>query len=390
MEKLYSVIPLQAVEGEGSPSVARDRGFWRTSPKVRIRKYKTLIPALQLVLEEKQKNKGDHQVKKSLVLALVGSFVLSAAGTAFAFPVDFNGDFKYEFRQNKDFQVQTNNQNRFYTDLKFNGKIDESTTFFSRIGGQVIDTRAAHITSGFTMDQFGVKTTSGNWNFALGRQGTQLGQGGVFYAGNDIDPLSYFDGVVASTKMGDFDVKVIGGKAVVSNSAVQASNISAYPAQSWVGIDLKVPVDQVTLGFAYAGKSVSAGATDAKYWGLNAATKIVGVDFSAEYVKSNAATNTSAFTLAGSYAWDQDRLTVAYNNVKANAVDDVNSNLGAIYYPTGASFNGTGYKGFTYAYHHDITKAMAANAYLLVLQPLEGVNQGHKNNELGLNVKWSF
>jgi len=352
-------------------------------------------------------------VKKSLVLALVGSFVLSAAGTAFAFPVDFNGDFKYEFRQNNDYGTSKYNENRFYTDLKFNGKIDDSTTFFSRFGGQVRDNQSkpghgdTSTTSGFAIDQFGVKTTSGDWNFALGRQGTQLGQGGIFYAGNDIDPLTYFDGAVATTKMGDFNVTVLGGKAVTSNSSVQTTNLAGtgFNDQNWVGIDFKVPVDNVTLGFAYAKKSLAPNSTwslggpaipitDAKYWDLNFATKISDVAVSGEFVKSDAATASRAFTLAGTYSFDADSVTLAYNNVQGNSVDPVNSNLGTLYYPNGNTFSvpGTsfGYKGFTYAYHHQVTKAMGLNAYYLSLKPLEGTNAGHANNELGLNAKWSF
>lgn len=344
------------------------------------------------------KTKGDTLVKKSLVLAIAASFVLSAAGTAFASPVDFSGDFKYEFRQNKDFTQPTKNQNRFYTDLKLNGKIDNDTSYFARFGGLAIDNESqpggGNTTSGFTMDQFGVKTTTGNWTFGLGRQGTSLGQGGVFYAGNDIDPLSYFDGVTASSKIGDFDVKVIGGKSVVSNHAVQLTNISTYPTQNWVGFDVKAPVGAVTVGAAFADKTQTANGTDAKYWGLNAATKVGPVDLSGEFVKSNANSDTSAFTFAGTYNWAADSFTVAYNNVKGNAVDPVNSNLGTIYYPNGASFNDPinafGYKGFTYAYHHTVTPAMGVNAYLMTLEPQEGANVGHTNNELGLNVKWSF
>jgi len=350
-------------------------------------------------------------VKKTLILALVVSFVLSVAGTAFAFPVDFSGDFKYEFRQNSDFGKAKYQENRFYTELKFSGKIDDSTSFFSRFGGQVKDNQSKPgngdyaTTSGFTMDQFGVKAKAGDWNFAIGRQGTQLGQGGIFYAGNDVDPLTYFDGVVATTKMGDFNVSVIGGKAVSSNLLVQTTNLMGiYPDQSWVGVDFKVPVDKVTVGFAYAKSSVYPNALvlgtvplkDAKYWDLNFATKIGNsFDFSGEYVKSDASTANAAFTFAGTYTFDPDNnFTVAYNNVQGNSTDPVNSNIGTLYYPNGSAFSlpGTsfGYKGFTYAYHHQITKAMGFNAYYLTLQPLLGTTAGHTNDELGLNVKWSF
>jgi len=357
-------------------------------------------------------------VKKTLVLALVVSFVLAVAGTAFAFPVDFSGDFKYEFRQNNDFGLKKYDENRFYTELKFSGKIDDSTSFFSRFGGQVRDNQSkpghgdSATTSGFTMDQFGVKVKAGEWNFQVGRLGTQLGQGGIFYAGSDVDPLTYFDGVVATTKMGDFNVSVLGGKAISSNGLVQTTNLSGlYPDQSWVGIDFKVPVDKVNVGFAYAKKTTYPGALwtipqngtwyvmgvpDAKYWDLNFSTKIgSNFDFSGEYVKSDASTANTAFTFAGTYTFDPDNnFTLAYNNVQGYSVDPVNSNLGTLYYPNGNTFSvpgvAFGYKGFTYAYHHQFTKAMGFNAYYLSLQPLLGFTAGHNNNELGINVKWSF
>lgn len=351
-------------------------------------------------------------MKKSLILALVVSFVLSVAGTAFAFPVDFSGDFKYEFRQNKDFNEKTGNENRFYTDLKFNGKIDDSTTFFGRFGGEVRDRQSAtganNQTSGFTMDQFGVKSNIGDVNYVLGRQGAQLGQGGIFYAGSDIDPLTYFDGIVLTSKAGDFTITALGGKAVTSNNAVQNTNLggTGYKDQDWWGVDVKVPAGGVTWGAAYAGKTLSpfvwslGPVADAKYLDLNFATKIgKAVDFSGEYVKSNASRANRAYTFAGTYSWDQDSFTMAYNNVQGYAVDPVNSNIGTLYYPNGDAFTGFGvssaytafgYKGFTYAYHHQVTKALGFNAYYLSLKPLEGTQVGHANNELGVNVKWSW
>jgi hypothetical protein len=337
-------------------------------------------------------------------MALVVSFVLSIAATALAAtPIEFGGDFKYEFRQNQDYGSKTYTENRMYADLKFNGKIDDSTTFFGRFAGMTNDRDSfagANKTNGFTMDQFGVKGSIDDVGYVFGREATQLGHGGIFYAGTDIDPLTYFDGVAITAKTGVFNVKVIGGKSLNSAETTGINNNS----QDWFGIDLSTKLGETTVGAAYANRTQSANnvlngqAPDAKYTDFNLSGKLGVIDLAGEYVKSNANTASKAYTMSGTYAWDKDSFTIAYNDVQANAVDPKSSNLGVIYYPNGNAFttdgsltaNSTGYKGLTYAYSHSMTKALGLNVYYMSLKPLTGPNINHSNNELGANLKWSF
>lgn len=365
-------------------------------------------------------------MKKGLIITLATIFVLSIAGTALAddsssasSPLTVSGSFKYEFRYNNEgaWNGVTEKANRMAFGLNFDYKADANTDVFARLGGQFLDDggwnnpdTGTSATSGGGLDEMGVKANYGDWTFALGRQGVQLGQGSVFYSGLDIDPLTYFDGLVASTKFNDINFKVIGGKAVSGfnyHGIGGADNSNGYNPQDWVGVDLSGNTSKITtIGAVYANKSglsntVAYGAPDttrnANYWGVNVSTKIGdALALNGEYAKSNAASENAAYTVSGTYSWTKDSFTLAYNSVQGNSVDPVNSAIGSIYYPNGAGFVGTnpaganfnGYTGFTYAYHHDLSKVLGFNAYLMSMKPYS--SDPGTDNEYGVNLKWSF
>ncbi|VBB09363.1 gram-negative porin [Lucifera butyrica] len=337
-------------------------------------------------------------MKKGFIIALAVGLGLSVVGTALAYSVDVSGDFKYEFRSNHDgaFHDDGNTANKMSTEFKFSGKLDENTSFFTRFSGQVNDPSGKSTTSDFNLDQFGLKANYGNWTFSLGRQGAQLGQGSIFYAGNDINPLTYFDGLVATGKLNNLNVKVVAGKAFSGNNKGSINNAvedNYFDNQNWLGLDLSSNIDNVTLGAVLAKKTSPT--SDANYWGVNASTNLSkNFALNGEFARSNASSDTNAYTIGGTYSWDKSSFTIAYNSVQANSVDLVNSAIGGVYYPNyeafmdNSTFQGIGYKGFTYAYHHDLSKALGFNAYLLSLKKYN--NSPGTDNEFGANLKWSF
>jgi len=321
--------------------------------------------------------------KKLLATAIAATVTLSM-GTAFAAePVNVSSSFKYEFRNNDDASGKVT-KDRFYVGINLDGKIDANTTYFGRIAGKMGDFGTAPADSQFKLDQYGVKVNLDGWNVSLGRQGAQLGQGGTFYAGGDIAPLSYYDGLVVTNKIGDVNFKAIGGK----TTDVGAPGHS--PRQKWYGAEVSGDVDKnINVGLAYAGKSnVGTPVTpETHYWSAYTTIKTGdSLTWTGEYVKSNANTNNRAYDISGTYAWTKNSFTVAYNNVQTNSTDTDNSVIGGEYYPNGDAFT-AGYKGLTYVYHHDVTKALGFNLIFLSLEPMTG---GHTNKELAANLKWKF
>jgi len=333
-------------------------------------------------------------MKKSIVAALAASFILSIAGTALAFPVEFNGDFRLQGRVINDKAGGSQGTDGSWFQLRsrvnFTGAVDEDTTFFGRFsvrnnfGGAQTGTG----TNNGAFDQYGIKGKAGEWKYSLGRQAVSLGQGTIVSTGSDaVGVDNKFDGAILSTKSGDFDINVIGGK--INNGNGYSGSREVY------GFDASTKVDKVTVGAAYAIGRIDGSVGDTKFWGINTSAPVGNsINLSTEYVKSNADTDNSAYFVAGTYSWKKDSFTVQYNNVKKYAVDPFNSGIGSVAYP----FMGDGlfdwdngenrdYKGFTYVYTHSINKSLSFHAIYL---DLEATGYTGSDKELGAGLVWSF
>lgn len=325
-------------------------------------------------------------MNKKLLASAIAATVTLSMGTAFAAdPINVSSTFKYEFRNNDDAATGSKSSaDRMQVGVNFDGKIDANTAFFGRVAGQVSSFGKTPASTDFKMDQFGVKANLDGWNVSLGRQGAQLGQGGAFYAGNDIAPVSYFDGFVVTNKLGELNFKAIGGKTTAAPTTSR---------QKWYGVELNGDVNKdINVGFAFAGNNnvdVSGNVTPgAHYWsGFTTIKTGENLAWTGEYVKSNASTANRAYDLSGTYSFDKSNsFTVAYNNVQTNSTDIDNSSIGGEYYPNGDAFT-AGYKGLTYVYHHDVNKNLGLNVILLDLKPMAG---GETNKEFAANLKWKF
>jgi len=326
----------------------------------------------------------------------------STAGATDALKV--SGNFKYEYRSNQDrgflqensTHYVTNYGNRFLVGINLDWKIDDSNTFFGRVAGeigQLGNTTHDSSPNDFKMDEFGVKTTMNGWQFSIGRQGVQLGQGGVLYSGVDwASPLSYFDGVVITNKLGDVNLKAIVGK---TSYTVAGSD----PTQKWIGIDLSKDISKdVNFGVVAANRKAApynAAATTltnpnegSNYWSAYTTVKGGNLTWTGEYVKSNASTENSAYDVSATYKFDdKNRVTVQYNHVKKNATDWDNALIGGEYFPNCSPFT-NGYKGEYYNYHHTFNKTVSFNLDYYALKEL--YNAKGTDGEFDANVRWHF
>lgn len=326
-------------------------------------------------------------------------------------PLTVSGTFLDEYRSNQDRAflntngpgTVTNYNTRFYSGINFDWKADASTDFFGRVAGEISqlgNTTHDSNPNDFKMDEFGLKTDLGGWNFSIGRQGIQLGQGGVLYAGIDFAaPLSYLDGVVITNKLGDVALK-----AVVGKTTATAPYGCVDPTQKWYGIDLSQDINKnVNFGVVYAAREAApnSGATTLVNYNagsdyFSAYTTIKSSDnlsWTGEYVKSNANSQNDAYDVSATYKFDEkNRFTIQYNHVQANATDLDNSLIGGEYFPNYSAFF-NGYQGEYYNYHHQFNTLVSFNLDYYALKPLyivQGTNTSGTDGEFDANVKWHF
>ncbi|MBP2654189.1 MAG: hypothetical protein H6Q73_1758 [Firmicutes bacterium] len=320
-------------------------------------------------------------MKKSLVMLLVVSSVLSTAGTAMAFSVDFNGDFRLQGRNINDTSYK-DSFFQFRTRIGFEGKIDDNTTFFGRFGAINKLGGEGSKENNAAFDQYGVKLTDGKWKYSVGRQAVNLGLGAIISTGSD---AAYndnkFDGIVASTS-GPVNMNLIAGKTT--------ANTTGSTVAEWYGIDVSTKLgSKVIGGLAYASKKDDGVGNDAiNYFSANTTIMVTDkLSFNGEFAKSDYDDQNKAYFLSGTYSRGKGSLTVQYNDVKANAVDAYSSGIGGSAYPYGSSFAGQNYKGLTYSYTYNISKAKALNVTYLNLKNDSG---SQKSNELIGSMAYSF
>ena len=311
-------------------------------------------------------------MKKSLILVIVASLVLSVTGTAMAFSVDYNGDIRYQFRswQDKIGAPDTTTQNRELGRLRlnFSSQINDEATLFGRFGTRTWFGSAGNSGNEGLLDQYGVKVVNNGWTYKLGRQAVNLGQGSIISTGSDVAVDNKFDGVVSTGKIGNLNSSFILGKTTTSIA-------TACLPTNWIGMDLSFNIsNNSSMGFAYASeKLIGNNVVPAKtFSAINVKFKpYENLALSGEYVKSNSPSgsngNDGACFIAGTYSWDKDDFTIQYQSVGVNSVDPYNSGIGAVYYPIwGAGlakrYNGstsvdTKYSGFTYNYTHKLNKS---------------------------------
>jgi hypothetical protein len=335
-------------------------------------------------------------VAKGFIIVLILIFILSAIGTALAFPLEFGGDLSLQRRGYDDTVGGSvlDKENLSLLRVRFNvsGKIDDNTSFFSRFsefsnsGGQPIANGNGRI------DQYGLKLKSGDWNFSVGRQTVTLGQGSIISTGdNTTGPTDQFYGVIASTKAGNVSFNFISGKTDTTAG-------SPIPAQMY-GFDALAKLSGIlSAGVAYGVNKDQPNAPTLKNWAINTTINAVpNLTINVEYVKSNAGSNNRGYLLAAAYTRNKDSITIQYNNVQGNAIDPVYGGIGAVGYP----FKGAGmgpvvadnlrttpnYKGFSYTYDHQLNKVLDFNVTYLDLK-VEG--QPGSDKEIAAGWVWKF
>ena len=295
--------------------------------------------------------------------------------------------------------------------LNISHKISDDLTSFFRLGvrqylGDGIET------GNQALDEYGFVYKNNGWQYKIGRQDVKLGSGLVLGTGFDSGWDHKFDGLTASTKMGETTFKLVAGKTTTSpviedsldstRSAlltIAGGNVAAASAivpqmftptawdvpVEWYGFDVSAKLcDGFKAGFALAhakgdypsSRTVTYGATTQttaiipmgnaparNYWAYNFTYSLTPQwTLGGEYARSNAETlNKASMITLGCAITPKDYLWTAYLKAEANAIDEKNSNWGAFTFPTNGAMlqvetQSTEFHGMTYWYQHIMNK----------------------------------
>lgn len=293
-------------------------------------------------------------MKKAIASALAAAFVLTAASSVFADPLEFNGKVQYQHRINNTVAGVDKIENRWKFVL--NGKADtfaSNMKFYFRIGAESLngDSQSARDFNSFPgqgddvwnavglFDQFGVEVQNAGWNYKIGRQDAFIGANGLIY-----------DSTYAIGKHIFADGVTVTGKSGVTNIAATALQLDQYGSD-----DAKVyavsasynPSKDFTVGTTLAKYDTSA--SKLNFWDVNTSYVFSNkLDGYAEYAKSNAATSNKAYVYGLNYSVDSKNfLWACYSHV------EVNGNIRDGWSTTTYDNNG---KGMWYGYGHKFDK----------------------------------
>lgn len=314
--------------------------------------------------------------KKALTAALAAAFVLTTAGSVFAAPIEFDGKFEHQYRYNTwdnvkdaDDNLVPHNEDGFKSTVILNAttNIGKNVDFFARFAaqhatiGKDFSDDATSSENTAAIDQFGFTFKDSNgFSYKLGRQDASIGATAILYNTSPyLGKYEFADGVTVTGKSGVTDLKVIAlkedRKESLDENKLFALSASYSPAQNW------------TLGGTLAKYDYKkASEKDTNHWAVNAGYDQGKASYFAEYAKSNADNNNSAYGLGVSYSPDAKNTFYAINykieeNADMNGWTDYESGWQGMYY------------GYNYKYNKDTTVKF-------FLRDMEGVKDSSEKN----------
>ncbi|WP_144350710.1 hypothetical protein [Sporomusa termitida] len=340
-------------------------------------------------------------MKKFVTPILIAGGIFSFTFTASAMPldtvpIDVTGDFRlrgYSLDDNIGNADFDESFFQFTGRINLTAKIDDNTTMFTRFGvrsrlGQTSNDNSAN-KSYEQIDQYGLRLTQGDWNLSVGRQGVKLGQGMIIGTGSEVEFDNKFDGLIATTKAGAADVKLIAGK---TNTSHIMETYYGGKASTWYGAEISGKISpQVSLGLAAAHDKPEDSDISLSSWALNTSVNVApNLWVNAEYARSNADRDNSAYLVGGAYVKGKDVFVAQYQKVENNAVNQVNSMYSYSNFPfkgTNMWLGNSNWHGWFYKYNHQMNKSTSLHA-IYMDTAVDG--QSGRDKELTVGVVWSF
>lgn len=316
-------------------------------------------------------------MKKKVLAAVLAATALTTSA-AFAQPVELSGSVNVHYRWNDDPDGVERDGGKLYFYLNARGELVEDVDFFARLAAQKLtgDRIGADFETGkygnevITLDRFGLEFQGKGFTYAVGRQGATIGATGLLYStesymGSDMGAL---DGIKITGKSGVTDLKFIAGRqwnTEKEDDKVYALQASYSPAENW------------TLGATIAKyEDENNKNKDTNNWAVNVGYTVGKAGLFAEYGKSDADAEDTAYVFGVDYTFDaKNSAYVLYSKVEKNA------DMGGM---TDFDNNGKGiYIGYAYQIDKDTTLS-------LFYKDMEEVDGGNDYNSFRTTVTYKF
>ena len=278
--------------------------------------------------------------------------------------------------------------------LNLDYKVDEKSSAFIRFSSRNLFGTSGRSRSAWEtntepnyqqLDQYYIKYVDKGFTYKVGRQSAWLGQGLLISTGDDAQWPNQFDGVTISGKLGNVNTNLIIGETTKSKPLEGYGDTRA----TWVGFDASTQItDNWRIGGAFAyhkfnkERLLAAGnpmglPQKMNIWALNTSYQVApNFTLSAEYAKSNANSDNSAYFIAGTLKLNKtNSLTLTYINTERYAIDPYNSIYGALIplnFGAGIAIDpdtyaplSRNYKAWQAYYYHQLSKNTSLDVYLI-------------------------
>ncbi len=263
-------------------------------------------------------------MKKSLIIALAGSFIISIAGTAFAADKSDSSDLKVEgslsvqYRSQKDDNYANGTPNQTRDGLKTTLELDvekglvKNLNLYARFTNEWFKSSYGDFGADYvgdrsnngSVDALGLKYKNAGYTYTVGTQVMTLG-GGLIYDNGFVGKHSQPEAVTINGKVGATDVTLIAAKTYYQAGV---ADDKFYVLQGSYAINEKASIGAMFAHVAYGASTASLYAlptANPNYYSLYGSYKFTDkLSGSAEFVKSSAATDNKAYLAMLKYQID--------------------------------------------------------------------------------------
>ncbi|MEN6414720.1 MAG: porin [Veillonellales bacterium] len=315
-------------------------------------------------------------MKKRLLAAAVAAMITLSTGLALANPVELDGSVSYRYRVDHNQNSEDHNAGITRFTLNAKSEIAPQLSIYARFAAEGVSNNNFTAAKDYNdsdnflgeIDQYGFDYTNKGFEYKIGQQAAWIGGTGLLY-----DSTGY---------LGQQDFGVVDGINIKGKSGVTSLDFLAAQENNSTGDDNKIyalrgsynPTSALTLGATYA----TYRKDDAQnFWAVDAAYTMGKATYSAEYAKSNADADNSAYDVGVAYKFD-NKNTVSVTNYKV----ETNGNINAM-----TTFD-SNRKGFYYSADHNFTKDTALHLLYRDMSVVKGA--ADDNTSFRATVSYNF
>ncbi|MDU4960813.1 MAG: porin [Sporomusaceae bacterium] len=314
-------------------------------------------------------------MRKAKVVALLAALGMACSATAFAAPVDFNGEVSLKYQRDRDVDGDSNRAMIGTLTVDAQTKIADDLTLFGRLGAQTISRYgfgdfAENETkkSVLAIDQFGVIWEKNELAFKLGRQDLEIGATSLLYSrsNSNIGKHSFVDGLTVNGFVGDTEIAAVLAKEDNKDepdSRLYALRAAYSQLENW------------TFGATLA-RYDNREDTKTNHWAVDAAYQFGKSTLSAEVAKSNADAEDQAYAVVWDHECD-DRTSFSVTGFRVENQASMGEQ---------SDFD-SGNKGIHYTVNYKLAENMNLEA---VYKDQKQISDNRKNNSTEVTLTVAF